>query len=64
MELFVLILFGCVPMFLFLYNLIAAIGHNIRQAVRSDEPYQVVAIGNILAASVALSVVLYLFLVC
>ena len=64
MELFVLILFGCVPMFLFLYNLIDALGHNIRQAVRSDEPYQVVAIGNILAASVALSVVLYLFLVC
>ena len=64
MELFALIVFGCVPMFVFLYNLIAAIGHNIRRAVRSDEPYQVAAIGNILAASVALSLVMYLFLVC
>ena len=48
----------CLPVFTFFYNLIAAIGHNVRKATQSDEPYQVAAIGNILAASVSLTLIL------
>ena len=52
-----LFIFGCVPVFVFLYTLVAAIGHNIRRAM-SDEPYQVVGIGHIMAASGALTLIL------
>ena len=56
-TLFMLFIFGCVPVFVFLYNLMAAIGHNIRRAM-SDEPYQVTAIGHIMVASGALTLIL------
>ena len=60
-----LFLMGCIPVYVFLYNLIAAISLNIRQAVRTDEPYQVVAVRNIMAASAALTLILcVMFMFC
>ena len=59
MAFLLFLLISAVPSYIFVYNLVAAIAKNVHQKPFTD----VVALGNIFWASLALTSIIFMFLV-